>query len=299
MRTAPSLSYTCPVPLVFVNGEMVDEERAVVSVFDHGLLTGDGVFESLLVQDGQPFAVAEHLDRLEQSAARIGLAVPPRSHLEEAVRTVAAQSDTPRGKLRLTLTGGRGLLSSTRLDVTPTLIVALSALEDAPPGAASVLVVPWPKNEHSILAGSKTTSYAENVAALGWAEARGADEALFLNTGGNLCEGTGSNIFVVLDGRIVTPPLSAGCLAGVTRALLLEACDIDEVDIPANRLEGVTEAFLSSTTRGVQPIASFDGRSLGDVPGPLTATCATAFDKLASEKLAYHRRRTDTEEVLQ
>ncbi|MDA8038859.1 MAG: aminotransferase class IV [Actinomycetota bacterium] len=272
------------MPLVYLNGELVEEDDAVVSVFDHGLVTGDGVFESILVEDGSPFALAEHLARLEQSAALIGLQAPPRPELERGVGLVAAQSKTHRAKVRLTVTGGVGPLASNRQDAPPTVIVALSPLGDEPAGPASVVVVPWPRSERSALVGAKTISYAENVVALAWAEAHGADEALFLNLAGNLCEGTGSNIFVALGGRLLTPPLSAGCLAGVTRALLLEASAAEEGDIPSASLGEVSEAFLTSTTRGVQPISIFDGRSLGELPGPLTESAGTAFEKLAADR---------------
>lgn len=274
---------------MFVNGALVEEESAVVSVFDHGLVTGDGVFESLLVDHGVPFALDQHLARLEQSAALIGLAPPPRAELEAAVLAVAQRSETPRARLRLTVTAGRGPLASARLEGPPTVVVALSPLTEGLPEPCSVVTVPWPRNEHSALAGAKTISYAENVVALAWAKEHGADEALFLNIAGNLCEGTGSNVFVELDGRMVTPPLSAGCLAGVTRALLLEGCDIEEANVPAARLVEVGEAFLSSTTRGVQPIHVLDGRHLEAAPGPLTEACRAGFEKLAAEMLAAGR----------
>lgn len=162
--------------------------------------------------------------------------------------------------------------------------MALSPLGDEPALPAFVVVVPWPRNECSALAGAKTISYAENVVALAWAEARGADEALFLNLAGNLCEGTGSNVFVALDGRLLTPPLSAGCLAGVTRALLLETFEAEEADVPSASLGDVSEAFLTSTARGIQPISILDGRSFGDLPGPLTESAGAAFEKLAAAR---------------
>ena len=121
---------------------------------------------------------------------------------------------------------------------------------------------PWPRNERSALAGVKSTSYAENVVALEWARQRGAGEALLANTAGNLCEGTGSNVFALLGGRLVTPPLSSGCLAGVVRSLLVEGGLASEEDIPVRALADVEEAFLTSSTREVQPIDRLDGRPL-------------------------------------
>jgi branched-chain amino acid aminotransferase len=153
------------------------------------------------------------------------------------------------------------------------------------PASANVVTVPWPRNERGVLAGLKTTSYADNVIAFSYAEARGGDEAVFPNTQDNLCEGTGTNVFVVIDDRLVTPPLSSGCLAGVTRELVLEVSpEIDQVDVPMDVFTSVEEAFLTSSTRDVQPIASIDGRSLARCGGSLTIA--------ASEKLAALQART-------
>jgi branched-chain amino acid aminotransferase len=154
------------------------------------------------------------------------------------------------------------------------------------PATTDVLVVPWPRNEHSALAGLKTTSYGENVVALARAAESGAGEAIFGNLAGNLCEGTGSNVFCVVDGRLVTPPLSSGCLAGVTRALLLGAVpDAVEADLPLSALASADEAFLTSTTREVQPIRAVNGRTLSAVPGPRTLAAAAAFSALTAANL--------------
>jgi branched-chain amino acid aminotransferase len=148
-----------------------------------------------------------------------------------------------------------------------------------------VATVPWRRNEHSALAGVKSTSYADNVVALRAAEAAGADEAILANTAGLLCEGTGSNVFVGVGGRLVTPPLSSGCLGGVTRELLLEVADVAEEDLPLSALAGADEAFLTSSTRDVHPIETVDGRPLPHCPGPLTATARAAFAALVSSTL--------------
>ena len=112
---------------------------------------------------------------------------------------------------------------------------------------------------------------------------RGADEAVFLNLAGDLCEGTGTNVFVGIEGRLLTPPLSSGCLAGVTRALVLEIADAVEEPVPAERLGEVTEAFLTSTTRGAQPIRTVDGRALPECPGKLTSSVQERFAELLEE----------------
>lgn len=268
------------MPLVYLNGNLVEEEEAKISVFDHGLLTGDGVFESVVIRDGKPFALRRHLARLARSAAAMGLTHPSEEELAAAVGAVAAAADLCFGKIRLTVTGGRGPLGSARLASEPTVVVAAEPLPDPPP-AVAVVVVPWARNERGAVAGAKTISYAENVVALAYAAEHGANEALFLNTAGKLCEGSGTNVFCGIGGELVTPPLSSGCLAGVTRGLVLECVPVSERDITLAELEQASEAFLSSTTRGVHPIRRIGEREL-DWPGPLTAQAAEAFADLVA-----------------
>ncbi|MGQ0519820.1 MAG: aminotransferase class IV [Actinomycetota bacterium] len=261
---------------VWLNGDVVDEAEARVSVLDHGLTVGDGVFETLKTYAGRPFAVRRHLARLAASAAGMGLAAPAAEVLRAALDQVAAANGLVDDALRITLTGGPGPLGSARGDAGPTVVIAPGRL--APwPATTAAAVVPWPRNERGALAGLKTTSYGENVLALAWARERGAGEALFANLAGNLCEGTGTNVVVALGGRLVTPPLGAGCLAGVTRALVVEACGVAEEDVPLEALPHVEEAFLTSTTREVQAIHAIDGRPLPAAPGPLTAAAGAAF----------------------
>jgi branched-chain amino acid aminotransferase len=284
-------SYTsgvAPTPETFVNGHLLHEPEAVISVFDHGLVTGDGVFESVLVHGGRTFALRRHLDRLERSAAIIGLVPPPRAEVEAAVGAVVTAARLERARVRITVTAGRGPLGSLRHATPPSLIVAIAPLETRPSAAGPgvdevgtrVALFPWPRNERGLLAGAKTISYVENVVAANWAAEHNASEALFANLKGHLCEGTGSNVFVVHDGRLLTPPLSAGCLAGVTRALVLELTGASEADLELGKLTEVNEAFLTSTTRGVQPIASIDGVSLPASPGPVTREAMAAYDRL-------------------
>ena len=266
---------------VWVDGELVDEERARISPFDHGLLTGDGVFETLRVTRRRPFAARRHLERLARSAAGLRLPCPPAPLLRAAMGAVIDANRLDEGRLRITVTGGPAPLGSNRAAVDPTVVVAGGVLPTWGP-AADVVVAPWPRNERGALAGLKTISYGENVVALVYARDRGAEEAIFANVAGNLCEGTGTNVFVALDGRLATPALSSGCLAGVTRELLLEVVDVIEDDLPLDAIHGAGEAFLTSSTRDVQPIRSVDGRSLPECPGPLTAAAAAAFQSLAA-----------------
>lgn len=271
-----------PIVQCYVNGRLDDATVLGVSPFDHGLLVGDGVFETLRTYDGVPFAWRRHDERLRRSADGLGLTVPPSADLRAAAEAVLAANRLTDARLRITVTGGPSPLGSERGDAPPTVIVAASPL--GPPGPpAAVVTVPWCRNERGATTGLKTISYAENVRALAWARARGGEEAIFANTRGDLCEATGSNVFVVHGGVLRTPPASSGCLEGVTRALLLELAarlgipTEAEVPLPLDALVRADEAFLSSSTREVQPIATVDGTPLAAAPGPVTARLAEAF----------------------
>jgi branched-chain amino acid aminotransferase len=193
-------------------------------------------------------------------------------------------ADDPIGRLRITWTAGPHPMGSGRGGGPPTLAVAYSAIAPAAP-ATTVVTVPWTRNEHGATAGLKTTSYAENVIALAHAAERGGTEAVFANTAGHLCEGTGSNVFYVVDDELRTPTLASGCLAGVTRALVVEWCGAREVDEPlAEVLASASEVFLASTTRDVQAVARWDERRL-PAPGPVTQRCAETWAAREAETM--------------
>ena len=269
---------------VWIDGELVDAGEARISPFDHGLLTGDGVFETFIVYDGRPFAVRRHLERLAVSCKGLGLEPPDAATLRSALDAVVEANGLSSARMRITVTGGDSPLGSDRGAHGPTVVVAGGVLATWPE-TADVVTVPWTRNEKGALAGLKTTSYGENVVALAYAKERGASEAIFANTVGQLCEGTGSNVFVGIGGRLVTPPLRSGCLAGVTRALVLEATDSLEEDLPLSALAEADEAFLTSTTREVQAIGTVDGRALSLAPGPLTEAAKAAFKSVVSRSL--------------
>ncbi|QWC85298.1 aminotransferase class IV [Nocardioidaceae bacterium] len=255
----------------WLDGELHDDASlARVSLLDHGLTVGDGIFESVAVYDGSPFALSEHLDRLLRSAAAMEMPTPDTSLLREAIdallaREAATEGTTPLARLRLTYTAGEAPMGSDRGDGPPTYAVVHGPVAPQP-AAAPVVTVPWRRNEQGALAGVKSTSYAENVLALRRARQAGAAEAVFGNTAGLLCEGTGSNVFYVVDGEIRTPTLVSGCLAGVTRALALTwlredgAVPVVEVDAPLEVLHEADEVFLTSTFRDVQAVTAVDGR---------------------------------------
>jgi branched-chain amino acid aminotransferase len=269
---------------LWINGELVPEDEAHVSPFDHGLLVGDGVFETLRVYGGIPFAWTRHHRRLVRSAAGLGLEVPGSEELRAAVDAVLAANRLTDGRIRLTVTGGPSPLGSERGDAPPTVIVASAPARQWPP-SVDVVIVPWTRNERGAVAGLKTTSYAENVRALAYAQEHDAGEAIFLNTRGELCEATGSNVFVIRNGVVLTPPVDAGCLLGVTRALVLELCAdhgvaAEEAGLGPAALSEADEAFLTSSTREVQPVGGVDGRALPAAPGPTTGKLATLLTDL-------------------
>lgn len=264
---------------VWVNGRLVDPDAPAISAMDHGLLLGDGLYETLLVSDGQPRAFDRHLERLALGAQVMGIGVDLDTVRTGVAAVIGAATATARGhplRLRITVTSGPGPLAPVRGAHRPTILVAAAPQPPVAP-AARVVVAPWVRNERSPLAGVKCTSSAENRAVSTWARAQGADEAILANTRGELCEGTSSNVFVCIDGRLVTPPTSSGCLPGVIRGVVLEHVDVAEEPLPVEVLAGAGEAFLTSAIRGVQPIASVDGIPLPACPGPLTSGAGSAL----------------------
>ncbi|MEU4515392.1 aminotransferase class IV [Nonomuraea wenchangensis] len=270
---------------VWVNGELIDPAQATVSVFDHGLMVGDGVFETIKLVHGRSFALTRHLDRLKLSAQRMDLPEPDVAAIADGIdRLLEHAPDWALGRIRVTYTSGPGPLGSDRGNEGTTTVVIVD--EQKPfPATANVTVVPWPRNERGALSGVKSTSYGDNAKALLHAKKRGGGEAIFGNLAGNLCEGTGSNVFLVLDGRLVTPTLEAGCLAGVTRGLVLEWFGGEETDIPLSALYEADEAFLTSTTRDVQPIKLVDDTELPIAPGPITSKAMRVFAERAASDL--------------
>ncbi len=275
--------------IVSINGQLGDADTLRISPLDHGLLVGDGVFETMRVYVGVPFAFTRHLVRLERSAAGLGLPMPSTAGLRDLADAVIEANRLAEARLRITVTGGPAPLGSERAEVEPTVVIAASALTPWPP-TADVVTVPWTRNERAATAGLKTISYADNVRALAYAQQHGASEAIFANTRDELCEATGSNVFIVQGDRLITPPAESGCLLGVTRALVLELgrdLGLDPVEgaVALGALATADEAFLTSTTREVQAIARVDGVALPTAPGPVTSRLAAAFTDLVARNV--------------
>lgn len=275
--------------ICWVDGRLVAAATPALSAVDHGVTVGDGVFETCGVVAGRAFALTRHLARLDRSAAGLGLPAVDHGLVRTAVEEVLAAAPGA-GRLRITVTAGAGPLGSGRDDGPPTLVVAAGPAQ--PPTSARVVRVPWTRNERSAVAGLKTTSYAENVVALAAARRAGGDEALLANTTGMLCEGTGTNVFVEVGGELLTPSLASGCLAGITRALVLEWSA--EAGLPVREatddelpwavlddvLAGRAQLMLTGSVRGAVPVVSLDGTDVA--VGPLTAEVTALYDRRAA-----------------
>ena len=243
-----------------------------VSPADRGLTHGLGVFETVLAIDGNPSALDLHLERMNAGAARLGLdgrrivvAV-----IADAIQELLGRVGLVRGRarIRISLTAGSGELR----DLSPgsdSILWITAAIAGEPPASVSLVTAPFPRNEASPLAGVKCFSYAENLLALDHARRMDADECLFYNTRGELCEATTSNIFLVRDGKVLTPPLSSGCLPGTMRHRVIAACEelgigVGELTLYQADLPGALEAFTSSAIRGVVPVSFIDEREMPD-----------------------------------
>ena len=269
---------------VWLDGALVDEGAARVPVSDHGLLLGDGVFETLRVYQGEPFDLDEHLARLRGGAETMGLRAPAAPDLARAAREVLSANELGDARMRITVTSGPGPPGLARGSGSPTVLVVAIPLTPWPPTSTAV-VSRVRRDERSPLAGVKTTSLAESVSAFAQARAAGADEALLLNLAGDLCEATTANVFLVRDGAAASPPLESGCLAGITRAHVL-ALGATERPLSGADIAQADEAFLTSSTREVQPLVAIDGQPVGSGrPGPVTSRFAQAYSAFVAGRL--------------
>ncbi|WP_425309301.1 aminodeoxychorismate lyase [Ammonicoccus fulvus] len=260
-----------------------DPAEARVPATDHGLVAGDGVFEVLRVTPKGPFAPTRHLARLQRSAQRLGLPEPDLDLIRRGIDEVSADRsdwELPEGRLRITYTGGLGPLGSHRTQHTPMVLISAEPCE-MPAETDRIITLPWTRNVQGAMTWVKTTSYGENVRALAYARDRGCGEGIFVNTEGHVAEGTGANIFFVLDGVITTPTIDSGALDGITRALVLEWFDgIVERDVTLAEAQAAEEVFLTSSTRDVQGIAAWDHHEW-PAPGPVARRLRPEFKRLA------------------
>jgi branched-chain amino acid aminotransferase len=261
--------------------------EARVPVLDRGFLYGDSVYEVTRTFAGVPRWLDRHLDRLERSAQGLELLLPPRGHIEAAIASTlqaARAASTGELYLRVVVTRGAGGLGlDPALADAPRLIVIARPVQPPPPEAYRDGVAVMLSNRVRSAPSLKTGNYLESVLAVREARRVGAHEALLRDALGRITEGSSSNVFTVRGGRVVTPPLAAGLLPGITRAALLDllrgdGIAVDEVPLWPADLAAADEAFLSSSIRGVLPVVRCDGNRLGDGrPGPITRQAMSLY----------------------
>lgn len=277
-----------------LNGTILPEAEASVSVLDRGFLFGDSVYEVMRTEGSIPFAWPEHLVRLRRSAEGIGLEIDldDRGIMRRVKETLAA-AEVDEAYIRIIVTRGTGLAPNIDLDFAPGPATYVVMVRELPSVASIVRLAVIPRlrtDRRSLDPGIKSGNYLNNLLGLAEARAKGATDCLFLNQLGHLTEASTANFYLVIDGTIYTPPLSAGLLSGITRGLLLDVCaecelPLVERDLTPADLEAADEAFLSSTMRHVAAVTEIDGRSLGTEPGAVTAKLAAAFEEFRERRM--------------
>jgi len=282
--------------LAWVNGRLVGESEPSLSLLERGLTLGDGVFETMLAAGAKLFRPAEHLERLARGASLLAIDLPPAEQLLAAVLDILSANNLSAAVVRLTVSRGpdpgRGL--DVPSDVTPTIIVRVSPYEPRTADQRGVAAVfsSIRRNESSPLSRVKCLSYADNVLARLEARSRGADEAILLNTAGEVCCASAANLFVVNGGTLTTPTGESGALPGVTRRCLLELAAarglaVGEASVLPDDLWAADEAFLTNTVIGVLGLTSVEGRSIGTgQPGEMTRLLAADRQRLVGCSLA-------------
>jgi branched-chain amino acid aminotransferase len=281
---------------IFIDGKFYGEGDAKVSVFDHGLLYGDGIFEGIRFYNGRVFRLEEHLARLWDSARSICLAIPmSMPAMTDALLETVRQNDLRDGYIRLLVTRGVG-----NLGLNPTqckhpsviIIVATIALYPTEIYAKGLTVVTCPtrrSNPAALNPAVKSLNYLNNVMARIEANLSGADEALMLNDQGNVAECTADNVFVVKRGQIFTPPITAGALRGITRAVIFEIAaelgfKVTEADVTRHDVFVADECFLTGTAAEVIPVIKVDGRVIAEgKPGPISTRMMARFREMTHQ----------------
>lgn len=276
--------------MVWLDGSLRERAEATVSIDDLGFLYGAACFETMRAFGGTVFRLQRHLDRLEAGLGALGVRSPERVDLEAALAATLEANALRDARIRLTVSAGRGV---GRPDVSaagaPTVLVVAEA-PPPDPEPARLVVVSQRVDPARALASAKTTNYLASLVALAEARAAGGDEALLLGPGGDAVEAATANLFAVLEGRLITPPLAAGPLPGVTREVILECARIlglpaREQRLPRALLERADEVFVTNSISGVRAVSAVEGWwSRSHVPGPHTYALATAYRDLVARE---------------
>lgn len=278
---------------VYINGQLLDQQDAKISVYDHGLLYGDGIFEGIRSYGGRVFRLQEHIDRLWDSAKAIWLEIPgSKQEMAKAVEDTLAANDIRDGYVRLVVTRGAGTLG---LDPNkcsdPQVIIIADKIALYPPelyeNGLEIVTVSTTRNHPAALNPRvKSLNYLNNILAKIEGLQAGCIEALMLNHKGEVAECTGDNIFLVRAGRLLTPPNEAGILEGVTRDVVIDLAkesgiEVREVPLTKHDVYIADECFLTGTAAEVIPVVKVDSRAIGDGrPGPVTRNLIGLFKKL-------------------
>jgi branched-chain amino acid aminotransferase len=268
---------------IFIDGNYYSEQEAKVSVFDHGLLYGDGIFEGIRIYHGRVFKLKEHIDRLYCSAKAILLTIPmaPADLMRATVET-CRRNNLREGYIRLVVTRGVGNLGlNPNKCKTPSIIIIADKIQLYPPeyyqNGLQIVTVPTTRNLHNAVNPAiKSLNYLNNILAKIEANNAGCEEAVMLNAEGFVAECTGDNLFIVKNGALFTPPLSAGALYGITRGTVMDLAReagiaVSEPNLSRYDLFNADECFLTGTGAEIVPVVKIDGRVIGSgKPGPLT-----------------------------
>lgn len=281
---------------IYIDGKFYSEANAKVSVFDHGLLYGDGIFEGIRFYNGRVFRLEEHLQRLWDSARSICLKIPmTRPEMTEALLETIRQNDLRDGYIRLLVTRGVGNLGlNPEQCKTPSVIIIAATIalyhEDFyRKGLNIVTVATRRSNPASLNPAVKSLNYLNNVMARIEANLAGADEALMLNDAGNVAECTADNVFIIKHGKIFTPPIPAGALRGITRSVVFDIgsefdINVIEADFTRHDIFVADECFLTGTAAEIIPVVKADGRPIGNgKPGPITTRIIARFREMTRE----------------
>jgi branched-chain amino acid aminotransferase len=281
---------------IYIDGKFYSEANAKISVFDHGLLYGDGIFEGIRFYNGRVFRLEEHLHRLWDSARSICLEIPmTMREMTEAVLETIRQNHLRDGYIRLLVTRGIGNLGLNPTQCkSPSVIIIAATIalyhEDFYKKGLTIVTCATRRSSPAALNPAvKSLNYLNNVMARIEANLAGADEALMLNDAGNVAECTADNVFIAKHGQIVTPPVTAGALRGITRSVVFEIAaelgvKILETDITRHDVFVADECFLTGTAAEIVPVVKADGRSIGKgKPGPITARIIARFREMTRE----------------